>query len=107
LTIGAPAGEARGETFRPLRRTPMHGWHERHGALWEPAGLGRRPWAYPRQGERRGDAAAREVLAVRGAVGLLDASTLGKIVVQGPDAGRFLDMLYTGAMSTLPVGRCR
>jgi sarcosine oxidase subunit alpha len=35
-------------------------------------------------------------------VGLLDASTLGKILVKGPDAGRFLDMLYTNMMSTLP-----
>ena len=28
-------------------------------------------------------------------------------VVKGPDAGRFLDMMYTGMMSTLPVGKCR
>jgi sarcosine oxidase, subunit alpha len=28
-------------------------------------------------------------------------------VVKGPDAGRFLDMLYTNVMSTLPVGKCR
>ena len=40
-------------------------------------------------------------------VGLLDASTLGKIIVKGPDAARFLDMLYTGVMSTLPIGKCR
>ena len=49
----------------------------------------------------------REILNVRKNVGLLDASTLGKIIVKGPDAGRFLDMLYTGVMSTLPVGKCR
>jgi sarcosine oxidase subunit alpha len=40
-------------------------------------------------------------------VGLLDASTLGKLVVKGSDAGRFLDMMYTNIMSTLPVGKCR
>jgi sarcosine oxidase subunit alpha len=49
----------------------------------------------------------REVLATRESLGLLDASTLGKIVVKGPDAGRFLDMLYTNMMSTLPPGKCR
>jgi sarcosine oxidase subunit alpha len=49
----------------------------------------------------------REVLAVRQGVGMLDASTLGKILVKGPDAGRFLDMIYTGMISTIPVGRCR
>ena len=32
---------------------------------------------------------------------------LGKILVKGPDAGRFLDMIYTGMMSSLPVGKCR
>jgi sarcosine oxidase subunit alpha len=37
----------------------------------------------------------------------LDASTLGKILVKGPDAGRFLDMMYTNMMSNLAVGKCR
>ena len=107
VTIGALAGEARGEIFQPLRRTPMHEWHETHGAHWEPVGLWRRPYAYPRAGETVHQAVGREVLNVRGNVGLLDASTLGKILVKGPDAGRFLDMLYTNVMSTLPVGKCR
>ena len=107
VTIGALAGEARGEVFQPLRRTPLHDWHEGHGAHWEPVGLWRRPYAYPRAGESVPQAVEREVLNVRHNVGLLDASTLGKIVVKGPDAGRFLDMLYTNVMSTLPVGKCR
>jgi sarcosine oxidase subunit alpha len=58
-------------------------------------------------GESVSDAVRREVRNVREAVGLLDASTLGKILVKGPDAGRFLDMMYTNMMSTLPVGKCR
>ncbi|MDP2085542.1 MAG: sarcosine oxidase subunit alpha family protein [Gemmobacter sp.] len=107
VTIGALAGEARGEIFQPLRRTPLHEWHETHAAHWEPVGLWRRPYAYPRAGESVHQAVEREVLNVRHNVGLLDASTLGKIVVKGPDAGRFLDMLYTNVMSTLPVGKCR
>jgi sarcosine oxidase subunit alpha len=52
-------------------------------------------------------AVARECLAVRNAAGVLDASTLGKIEVVGPDAGAFLDRMYTNRMSTLPVGSIR
>jgi sarcosine oxidase subunit alpha len=107
VTIGALAGEARGPLFQPVRSTPMLQWHEAQGAVLEPVGLWRRPFCYPGQGETHTTAVAREVMAVRQGVGMLDASTLGKILVQGPDAGRFLDMMYTGAMSTLPLGRCR
>ncbi len=107
VTLGALAGEARGEIFQPLRRTPMHGWHEAQGAYFEPVGLWRRPYTFPRTGETHAQAVHREVLNTRAKLGLLDASTLGKIIVKGPDAGRFLDMLYTGVMSTLPVGKCR
>ena len=107
ISMGAIAGEARGAVFQPLRRTPMHGWHAEHGAEWEPVGQWRRPYAYPRTGESVHDAVNREVRNTRQAVGLLDASTLGKLIVKGPDAGRFLDMLYTNIMSTLKPGRCR
>jgi len=107
ISMGAIAGEARGPIFQPLRRTPMHDWHEGHGAHWEPVGLWRRPYCYRRGGEGIHEAVHREIRSVRNAVGLLDASTLGKILVKGPDAGRFLDMLYTGVMSSLPVGKCR
>ncbi|WP_134678401.1 sarcosine oxidase subunit alpha family protein [Paracoccus ravus] len=107
LTFGTIAAEARGDLFQPLRKTPLHGWHEARGAHWEPVGHWRRPYCYPQPGESHAEAVAREVRAVRGGVGTLDASTLGKIIVKGPDAGRFLDMIYTGMMSTLPVGKCR
>ncbi len=52
-------------------------------------------------------AVARECRAVRNAVGVLDASTLGKIEVIGPDAAAFLDRMYTNRMSTLAVGSIR
>ncbi|MDO5647171.1 2Fe-2S iron-sulfur cluster-binding protein [Paracoccus sp. (in: a-proteobacteria)] len=107
LTLGTIAAEARGDAFQPLRKTPMDGWHASRGAAWEPVGLWRRPFCYPQGGESRHDAVMREIRAVRGGVGMLDASTLGKIIVRGPDAGRLLDMVYTGVMSTLPVGKCR
>ncbi|MEL7151786.1 MAG: sarcosine oxidase subunit alpha family protein [Pseudomonadota bacterium] len=107
LVMGAIAGEARGELFQPVRQTPIHAWHEENGAHWEPVGHWRRPYAFPKPGESVEDAVKREVLAVRNKVGLLDASTLGKIIVQGPDAGKFLDMMYTNMMSTLKPGKCR
>ena len=91
----------------PPRRTPMHDWHEVHGAHWEPVGHWRRPYAFVRTGESVHDAVMREVKNTREALGLLDASTLGKLIVKGPDAGRFMDMLYTGLMSSLKPGRCR
>lgn len=107
ISFGAIAGEARGELFQPLRRTPMDDWHAEHGAHWEPVGQWRRPYTYPRKGEDHAASVAREIRSTRERVGVLDASTLGKIVVSGPDAGRFLDMIYTGLMSSLAVGRCR
>jgi len=107
ISMGAIAGEARGEMFQPVRMTPMHGWHQDAGAEWEPVGHWRRPYAYPRRGETTDDAVMREVKNTRQHLGLLDASTLGKVIVKGPDAGRLLDMMYTNMMSTLKPGRCR
>jgi sarcosine oxidase, subunit alpha len=107
VTLGALAGESRGEIFQPLRMSPMHGWHEANGAYMEPVGLWRRAYCYPRAGESHEQAVNREILNARENVGLLDASTLGKIIVKGPDAGRFLDMLYTNVMSNLGIGKCR
>ncbi|MCU4651833.1 sarcosine oxidase subunit alpha family protein [Roseibacterium sp. SDUM158016] len=107
ISMGAIAGEARGAVFQPIRRTPIQDWHERNGAAWEPVGHWRRPYCFPRDGETKRDAVNREILATRTSVGLLDASTLGKILVKGADAGRFMDMLYTNMMSTLKPGRCR
>ncbi len=107
ISMGAIAGEARGELFQPLRETPLHAWHEENGAHWEPVGHWRRPYTFLKEGETVEEAVIREVKAVRERVGLLDASTLGKLIVKGPDAGRFLDMLYTNMMSSLPIGKCR
>jgi sarcosine oxidase subunit alpha len=52
-------------------------------------------------------AVARECGAVRHAVGMFDATTLGKIEVTGPDAAAFLDRMYTGSFSRLAPGHCR
>jgi sarcosine oxidase subunit alpha len=107
LSLGAIAGRAQGPLFKPVRKTPIHAWHEVNGAVWEPVGDWRRPYCFPRKGESKGDAVLREIGAVRSAAGLLDASTLGKLLVKGPDAAEFLDRVYTGALSSLKPGRCR
>ena len=107
ISLGAIAAEARGALFQPLRQTPLHDWHAANHAEWEPVGQWRRPYTYRNPGETRQQAVNREVKAARENVALLDASTLGKILVTGPDAGKFLDMLYTNMMSTLAPGKCR
>lgn len=107
ISMGAIGGEARGDIFQPVRKTPIYDWNDANGADWEPVGQWRRPFAYTRSGESRHEAVNREVKNTRENLGVLDASTLGKIIVKGPDAGRFLDMMYTNMMSTLKVGKCR
>ena len=107
VTFGAIAGREQGELLDPERRTAMHGWHEAQGAAWENVGRWKRPWHYPKPGETMRQAVDRECLAVRNGVGILDASTLGKIDIQGPDAAVFLDRIYTGGFLKLGLGRCR
>ena len=107
ISMGAIAGAARDEIFQPVRQTPIHDWHVEQGAYMEPVGQWRRPYCYPRADETHQDAVSREIRQTRNSVGLLDASTLGKLLVQGPDAAKFLDMLYTNMMSTLKIGKCR
>ena len=101
------AGRNRGDLFDPVRVTSVHEWHVEHGARFEDVGQWKRPWFYPRDGEDMAAAVLRESRAVRSGVGMLDGTTLGKIDVQGSDAGTFLDLLYTNLMSTLKVGSIR
>ncbi|MEV6710675.1 2Fe-2S iron-sulfur cluster-binding protein [Lentzea sp. NPDC051208] len=107
VSFAALAGRDRGELHDPVRVTSIHPWHVAHGALFEDVGQWKRPWYYPRDGEDLHTAVLRECKATRESVGMMDGSTLGKIDVQGRDAGKFLDMLYTNMMSTLKVGRIR
>ena len=107
VTFGAFAGRDVDELLDPLRKTPMLAWHESNGAAFEDVGQWKRPWYYPREGEDLHAAVAREVTACRESLGILDASTLGKIDIQGPDTAEFLNRIYTNAWSKLEVGRCR
>jgi len=107
VSFAALAGRDRGVLSDPVRTTALHGWHVEHGALFENVGQWKRPWYYPQDGEDMEVAVLRECAAARESVAFMDASTLGKIDVQGPDAGVFLDLLYTNMMSTLKVGMIR
>ncbi|MGL4296633.1 MAG: sarcosine oxidase subunit alpha family protein, partial [Aestuariivirga sp.] len=107
VAFGALAGPFHGHHFQPVRKTPLHDWAHELGAVFVETGLWMRSSWFPREGEDWLAAASREVLATRNGVGLCDVSTLGKIDVQGKDAGAFLDKLYCNTFSTLAVGKAR
>jgi sarcosine oxidase, subunit alpha len=106
-TFGAIAGRDVGELFDPERYTAAHRWHQQRGAAWENVGQWKRPWYFPQSGETMHEAVNRECLAVRNAVGILDASTLGKIDIQGADAAEFITRIYTNSFLKLAPGKCR
>jgi sarcosine oxidase subunit alpha len=107
VSFGAMAGRDVGKLFEPKRYTAMQSWHEQNGALFEDVGQWKRPWYFPQGCETMRAAVDRECLAVRNGVGILDASTLGKIDIQGADAREFLNRIYTNAWLKLGVGKCR
>jgi sarcosine oxidase subunit alpha len=107
VTFGALVNHAKGPLFDVTRKTPIHSWAERHGAVFEDVGQWKRAWYFPKGGETMQQAVDRECLAVRNAAGIFDASTLGKIEVVGPDAVRFMNLMYTNPWDKLELGRCR
>ncbi len=107
VTFAALAGQHVGNLFSPRRTTAMHDWHREAGAIFEPVGDWLRARAYPKAGEGFHAAVQREAKAARTTIGVLDASTLGKIDVKGPDAREFLNRVYINAWLKLGVGKCR
>jgi len=107
VPFAALAGRERGLLSDPIRITSLHRWHVEAGAIFEDVGQWKRPWYFPRLGEKMQDAVRRECVAARQGVAVMDASTLGKIDIKGPDAAVFLDRIYTNMFSTLPEGQCR
>ncbi|HWE32372.1 MAG TPA: 2Fe-2S iron-sulfur cluster-binding protein [Solirubrobacteraceae bacterium] len=94
-----PMGALAGRPIEPAKRSSIHARHQALGARIEWAGDWRRAYDY---GDPEGEA-----LAVHLSAGLIDVSTLGKLLVRGPDAGEFLDRLYPNRLSTLKPGRVR
>lgn len=106
VTFGACAGENLGELYDPVRKTALHKLHVDARAEFEVVGQWLRPWYFPRSGESIESAVARECLAVRNSLGIMDASTLGKIDVRGPDALEFLERIYTHNISKMKTKQC-
>jgi sarcosine oxidase subunit alpha len=94
-----PLGALAGRPIEPAKRSSIHGRHRDLGATVRWAGDWRRAYDY---GDPEGEA-----LAVHRAAGLIDVSTLGKLLVRGPEAGEFLDRLYPNRLSNLKPGRVR
>lgn len=107
VSYAALAGLHRGELLDPVRVTPIHEAHVAVGAAFENVGQWRRAWYYAADGENMDQAVQRESTTAREGAGMLDASTLGKIVVVGADAAMFLDRMYAGRISTLAVNAIR
>jgi sarcosine oxidase, subunit alpha len=97
--VTVPMGALAGRPFEPAKRSAIHARHRDLGGniMW--AGDWRRAYDY---GDPRGEA-----VAVHEAAGLIDVSTLGKLIVSGPDAGELLDRLYPNRFSNLKPGRIR
>ena len=94
-----PMGALAGRPFEPAKRSSMHQRQGEQGAHVQWAGDWRRAYDY-------GDPEA-EAMAVHDGAGLIDVSTLGKMIVRGPDAGEFLDRLYPNRFANLKPGRVR
>jgi sarcosine oxidase subunit alpha len=97
--VSVPLGALAGRPFEPTKRSAVHAKHRELGARIMWAGDWRRAYDY-------GDPQA-EALAVHDGAGLIDVSTLGKLIVRGPEAGAFLDRLYPNRLSNLAPGRIR
>lgn len=108
IAIAALGAGGEGKGFQPERFTTSHAATLSRGAPMIEAGLWYRPSYFPQPGETDWQQSCdREVGYVRNAVGVADVSTLGKIDIQGTDAARLLDFVYTNMFSTLKVGRVR
>lgn len=108
VSIAAMGAGAQGEGFAPQRFMTSHKQSVAMGAPMIEAGLWYRPSYFPKPGESTWrQSCDREIGYVRQAVGVCDVSTLGKIDIQGPDAAKLLDFVYTNTFSMLKVGKVR
>ncbi len=107
VPFAALAGRERGPLSSPARVTALQADHVAAGAVFENVGAWKRPWYFPQANETMEDAVQRECRAARQGVAVMDASTLGKIDIQGSDAAIFLDRIYTNKFSNLKVGHGR
>ena len=92
-------GTLAGARLTPRKETTIHDRHVAAGAEFMWAGDWRRPHHYT--------SPENEVAAVRGRVGLIDVSSLGRFRIKGPDAVELLERLYPNRFADLAIGRVR
>lgn len=108
VSFGALTGAHTERHFQPIRRSPLHEWAKKNGAVFVETGLWYRSSWFPRQDEVTWrQSVDREVRNVRTNAGLCDVSMLGKIEICGRDAAEFLNRVYANAFLKLPVGKAR
>ena len=95
VTLGLLAGRP----HEPAQRTSIHHRHKELGAKMMWTGTWRRPHSY---GDPEGEAQS-----VHDSVGVIDVSTLGKMIVRGPDAAEFLERLYPNRFGDMKPMRIR
>jgi sarcosine oxidase subunit alpha len=102
-----PMSHLAGRGFHPHRHTAQHLRHAALGAEFMLTGEWLRPAFYQVAGKSREEAIREEVTTVRQRVGIIDVGTLGKIEINGPDAGAFIERLYTARFAKMKVGTTR
>ncbi|WP_075289442.1 sarcosine oxidase subunit alpha family protein [Pararhizobium arenae] len=108
VSFGALTGTSHGHHFQPVRKSPLHNWAKKNGAVFVETGLWYRSSWFPRAGETGWrESVDREVKNARKNAGLCDVSMLGKIEITGADAAEFLNRVYSNAFLKLPVGKAR
>ena len=108
VSFGALTGTSRAKHFQPVRKSPLHEWAKKNGAVFVETGLWYRSSWFPREGEKTWrESVDREVLNIRKNAGICDVSTLGKIEIFGRDAATFLDRIYCNGFAKLSVGKAR
>ena len=88
-----------GRPHEPAQRTSLHHRHKELGAKMMWTGTWRRPHSY-------GDPAG-EARNVHETLGVIDVSTLGKLLISGPDSAEFLERLYPNRFGDMKPGRIR
>ena len=97
--VPVPLGALAGQELHPVKLSSIHYKHVALNQQVMNMGVWKRASVY--------SSVPEEYDAVRNHAGLIDVSTLGKLVVKGRDAGKLLDKVYTHWFSNLRPGRVR
>ncbi|MFT5225217.1 MAG: sarcosine oxidase subunit alpha [Polaribacter sp.] len=108
IEFGSLIGVREESVYLPYRHTAITQWNKDHGAeMYESGARWRRPGYYPRSGETFQETVNRESLVVREGLAVYDGAPLGKFEIKGPDALKFIEMLYTNNFASLKTSMGR